>query len=81
VTLNAPFPSRPDDIVGIGVQAVRFSDDFNATADYEINTELFYRIQITRWFYIKPDVQYITNPGGQGNPDALAVTLRAQIDF
>jgi len=81
LAFTGPIPARKDDVVGVGIQAIHFSDDYNATADYEIDYELFYRIQLTPWFYVKPDVQYIQNPGGQGTPDALAVTLRAQIDF
>jgi porin len=81
VTLTAPFLTRPNDIVGVGIQVAQLSNEISTTADYEIDYELFYRIQITPWFYVKPDIQYISNPAGQGTPDALAISLRAQIDF
>jgi len=30
---------------------------------------------------LKPDLQYILNPGGDGKPDALAIGVRWQILF
>ena len=81
LALTAPILSRPKDILGVGVQAAQLSNEISTTADYEIDYELFYRVQVTPWFYIKPDVQYISNPAGQGTPDALAISLCRQIDF
>jgi carbohydrate-selective porin OprB len=42
---------------------------------------LFYKAQILPWVSVKPDLQYITNPGGTGLDDALVGTVRAEIDF
>ena len=43
---------------------------------------MFYRCQARSWLVVKPDVQYITDPGGDSSVDAaLALTLRLQIDF
>jgi carbohydrate-selective porin OprB len=42
---------------------------------------MFYQLQIQKWFSIKPDLQYVANPGGTGIPDALALTIRFQIAF
>jgi len=81
VTWTGPIAARPNDFLGVGVQAVHFSDDFHATADFEVNYELFYRFQVTPWFAVKPDLQYVVNPGGQGTPDALLFTLRFQMNL
>jgi porin len=81
VSWTGPLPNRPDDIVGIEAQAAHFSKDFHASSDFETSCEIFYRLQLQPWFYIKPDLQYISHPGGMGTPDALALTLRFQINF
>jgi porin len=81
VTWTGPLSIRPADILGLGVQAVHFSADFNAKSDFEINYELLYQLQVTPWFAVKPDLQYVVNPGGQGTPNALAFTVRFQVTF
>jgi porin len=81
IAWTGPIEARPNDVLGLGVQAVRFSDGFNATARFEASYEMFYQLQLTPWLMIKPDLQYVANPGGQGTPDALALTLRVQLDF
>jgi porin len=48
----------------------------------EISLEGFYQCQITPFFALKPDLQWIRHPGGQSSPDAAWVTtLRVIIDF
>jgi porin len=81
IAWTGPLPGRPDDVVGTGVQAVHFSSAFRPRHEYEASYEAFYRIQIKEWFAIKPDLQYIANPGGRGTSDALALTLRFEIHF
>ena len=81
VTWTGPLDKRPNDILGTGIQAVHFSDDFHAHADFEVNYELFYRLQLTPWFAVKPDFQYVVNPGGKGARDAVVFTLRFQMSF
>ncbi|MDB5296736.1 MAG: Carbohydrate-selective porin, OprB family, partial [Phycisphaerales bacterium] len=44
--------------------------------------ELFYKVQVTKFFSLKPDLQYIHNPGGvRGRDDALVGTLRLTLSF
>ena len=81
LTWAAPLPGRPGDILGIGAQAVHFGSAYHPTADFEVSYEAFYQLQVTPWFDIKPDIQYIANPSGNGTPDALAVTVRFQVQF
>ncbi len=41
-----------------------------------------YRIQVTPWLQITPDLQYITNPGAlSSNDDAFVIGLRARFTF
>ncbi len=78
-----PIPSRDDDVLGAGVSFVRFSDEPGAglTDDHETAFELFYKAQIMPWISVKPDLQYISNPGGTGLDDALVATLRVEANF
>jgi porin len=70
------IPRRDRDVAGTGVFHVRFSDEANLERDTETVVEAFYRIQLLGCLALKPDLQYIINPGGTANPDALAVGLR-----
>ncbi len=80
---NGPIDGRDDDVFGLGVSSVWFSDEPGAgfTDDTEIACELFYKAQLLPWLSIKPDLQYITNPGGVGLDDATVATLRVDVIF
>jgi porin len=50
--------------------------------DYEAVVELTYRAQLTPWFALQPDVQWVIHPGATGTlDDALVLGLRAQVSF
>jgi porin len=74
---------RDEDVLGLGFAQGFFSDrasDF--TEDYESVWELYYSAQLTPWIAISPDIQYVTNPGGDGaTSDALVLGIRLQVDF
>ena len=74
---------RPKDISGLMASYVGFSDAPGAgfVADYELTVEAFYGFRPVPWFELKPDMQYIINPGGRGVDDALVGTLRARLAF
>jgi len=78
---TGPIPGRASDIAGIGAQAVHFSSGYDARASCEISYEIFYRLQLKPALAIKPDLQYIANPGGKGTPDAVLLTVRFEIVF
>lgn len=80
ITWTGLFGTRPDDTVGFGPQCAFLSPDANLPRSYELSLETFYRAQVTPWFHLEPDVQYILNPGGR-YPDALVATIRAEIIF
>lgn len=75
------IPSRDDDVLGLGVFHVDFSDDGGFAEDSETAYELFYKIQVCPWISVKPEVQYIVNPGGMKNSDATVYGARAEISF
>jgi porin len=76
-----PCDSRDADIIGLGIFHVELSDDGGFDADSETAFELFYKLQCTPWFSIKPEIQYIVNPGGTDNGDALVGGFRTEISF
>lgn len=84
------IPSRPRDLTIFGVAYGNFSDNYAAanqaalggTASYELAWEGGYRINLTKFAYIQPDVQWIINPGGTGNiPNALVLGAQIGVTF
>ncbi|HNV70229.1 MAG TPA: carbohydrate porin, partial [Candidatus Ozemobacteraceae bacterium] len=66
-----PFRNRPADVFGIAYNVAETSTafhDFNQAAgtlalDREKVLEVGYRIQVNDWLTVKPNVQFIKNPG------------------
>jgi porin len=81
VQWTGPCDNRDSDIVGIGIFHVKLSDEGGFDEDTETVFELFYKLQCTPWFSIKPEIQFITNPGGTDNDDALVGGFRTEISF
>lgn len=69
-------PCRDDDITGIGIASVAFSDWLDL--DNETAVELFHRVQVSEYFSVQPDLQYIARPSGVER-DALAVGMRFEV--
>ena len=69
------------DVVGLGATYVHFSPRGPFTEEFELAIEGFYKWQITPWFNLQPDLQYIINPGGRGLANACVATLRVELDF
>jgi porin len=82
VAWTGPFDGRDDDVVGLGATYVAFGNDPAVTKPGELAVELFYKWQATKFFSIKPDLQYIHNPGGVSGRDAAFVgTVRMTLTF
>jgi porin len=84
------FPSRKQDATVFGLAYGHFSNDYsNADAayrgnpsSYEMALEWGYRVQLSRFFYVQPDLQYIIRPGGTGNiPSALVLGAQIGVSF
>jgi carbohydrate-selective porin OprB len=43
--------------------------------------ELYYGLALRRWLMVKPDVQYVVNPGAGAAQNALVGTLRVTLAF
>jgi porin len=85
-----PIAARPADQVGIAFSRARFGAPHRAAMALaatpvtrsEISIEASYFATLTPWLSIRPDVQYVINPGGNPNlRDALILGLRTQIGF
>ena len=75
-----PPSSRDLDSVGVGLADIRFGQ---ATRDgdglfYENVTEVFCKAQINDDLVMQPDLQFIANPGGNGQ-DALLAGIRFEL--
>ena len=67
---------RDDDITGIGVAHIIFSDLLPGFTK-ETDIELFYKIQLTPYVVLQPDIHFVSNPGGAGQyRDAVVGGLR-----
>lgn len=77
------IPKRDNDLVGLAVGSGTFAQrlgDITSQIGDETVTEAFYRVQLTPWFYLQPDVQFIANPSGT-YANSVAIGLRSVITF
>lgn len=77
------FAARDDDAAGLYFSFNDLSDDPNAGyPEDEYVIEGFYKIQLTPWLFVKPDIQYVCNPGGASDVDnAVVGAIRFQVSF
>lgn len=97
------FESRPADVLGIAFAHARTSDAFrrlgaetagvagtaNNVRDHETVIEATYLFQITPWWTVQPDLQWVLNPGAalrdslSAAPvrDSVSIGVRTRIDF
>ncbi len=83
VQCHGLIPGRDEDIMSFGVgqgRLSRQSEDF--TTSHETVLEWYYKIAITPWLHVSPDVQYIMNPGGDASvKDAVVIGFRVGLTF
>ena len=90
------FPRRDNDVVSFMIASARtnsrltqYQRDLDTVAPgsvgiqtYESIAEIDYGLQLTRWLKIRPNLQYVINPGGTGKiPNAFVVGLYTQVTF
>ncbi|RJS94105.1 carbohydrate porin [Salinisphaera sp. Q1T1-3] len=83
VQITGLFQGRDADVTGFMASRVGLSNAPGAdfTADQETAIEVFHAVRATNWLTIKPDFQYIINPGGMGLDDARVATLRVEANI
>ncbi|MFZ4116484.1 MAG: carbohydrate porin [Chthoniobacterales bacterium] len=84
------IPGRKNDFTIFGIGYGGFSSSYisyveaqsNQDPEYELVSELGYRINFSRFFYVQPDMQWIINPNGLGSiPNALVLGVQTGIIF
>jgi len=86
--LTRPLPGRPRDVLSLGFAYLNFSDDYVASlraggenvSRQESVLELTYRVQMTPWLRIQPDLQFVFDPQ-RSRRDAIVFGLRAVIEL
>src|SRR5262252_3260981 len=96
VVTRGIFPSRPRDIIGLGVVYGHFSDDLQdsqrraqqldptvGVQSHETVLEFTYRLALLKSaLYVQPDLQYVFRPGGSGRiSDALVLGAQVAVNF
>ena len=81
-----PICTRDKDRVGIAMYQAIGSEEYRRAIDpqfyAETGYELYYSIQATPWLTITPDLQIITDPGGNVDRDtAVVMGIRARMTF
>lgn len=76
------IPGRDQDTTGMALFHASLSSRSQAleARHSESAIELFHKFQLAPWLSIKPDFQYIANPGGDGR-DAIVGGMRAELSF
>lgn len=94
--LRGTFAGRDDDSIGLAVSYSKVSSTLAAAQNAanagapgsvgvqsaETTIELNYRAQVTPWFSLMPNVQYVIRPNGVTTiPNALVLGLQAKLTF
>ncbi len=79
------IPGRDEDLFGFGVGQGIFADEYRRVrprADRETVYEMYYSIKLAPWLFISPDLQYITNAGGDSDDrDAFVGGIRIRMNL
>jgi carbohydrate-selective porin OprB len=85
-TASGFVPSRAQDVIGVAVTGVRFGDTARCDESRlgtlaEMNVGAFYKLQLSPWLALKPDLQFVVHPRGAPTPSMLVGTLRVEVGF
>ncbi len=84
------IPTRDEDQVGIGFVYAQLTNGARRTLELEgsrgvgaeMVLEFTYQLNLTKWLYIKPNAQFIINPGGtQDLGNAFVIGGRVSVNF
>jgi porin len=84
------IPGRDNDVAGVAIARSHVSQDYSVEqiaeskppSSAETFLEATYKIQLTPWWNLQPDVQYIVTPSGvAGSHNALVLGLRTYVIF
>ncbi|ENV46405.1 hypothetical protein P255_00544 [Acinetobacter brisouii CIP 110357] len=78
---------HPNDILGLAINRIHVSNRYrqvhqNINADAEYNIEMNYSYFPTKWLMLRPNIQYVVNPGATNHVNnALVLGLSSKIVF
>lgn len=79
------LPTRDDDVLAFGMAQGIISDQFRRIEEFgsrETVYELYYNMAVTPWLHVTPDLQYISDTGGdKSGRDSVVVGLRVVLQF
>jgi porin len=84
------IPRRGDDYACFGIVYGKFSRDYARTVaesgdgypDYELVFEWNYKVHLTKFAFVQPDLQWVVNPGGTHRiPNALVLGAQMGVTF
>lgn len=85
VSLSGSLWNRENDVIGVAAGVLVINDKSSSAAanpDDEGHFEVYYKIGYSEHFTLTPDLQIITNAGGDADNDTITVYgLRAQMNF
>ena len=76
------IPKRTEDVTGFGLALANLSSRTKRIDSKKDETvlEFFHKIQLTPFFALQPDIQFIFNPGGN-NKDSFVIGIRSVLNF
>lgn len=84
------LPGREEDRLGLAIAHAHHSDVFLARAEAEevhlleaeTSVEVTYRVQLSPWLILQPDIQYVIHPSGDpGIPNATVAGARIEVSI
>lgn len=86
--LTGPLPGRNRDILSVGVAFIKFGSDYlsaqrsqgNDVSKHQLTVEFTYRVQVTGWLTVQPDLQVFFDPHFSLR-DAIVFGLQTVIDL
>lgn len=75
------IPNRDNDVAVFGLAYGDFSSDLK-DQDFEMIIEINYALQLTDWFLLQPDIQYVIHPDGNQNiNNAFVLGMQLQVEL
>jgi porin len=81
VQWTGPIQGRDEDVLGTAVYYSKVSEEAGFRLNSETAVEVYYKIQVCPNLTVKPDLQYIANPGADSSKDSLAVGMRIEMSY
>lgn len=90
IVYNGAFTGNEQDALSFGIAYGKYSKELNAKSalegeeeqNFELVYELNYKLQVSEWSFVQPDLQYIVKPKGKSTiPNALVLGLQFALTF